>query len=225
MANVVLIVGESGTGKSTSIESLNAKETFLINCANKPLPFKGSAEKYKTGINTVATYDANTIVGLLNEISAKRPEIKNIIIDDANFIMTELFFKKSQETGFTKFTDIAKAFQSVLSAAKNLKPELNVAVFMHEENIASNSIIVGKKPKTVGKLVDDQYSPEAVVSIALYTSVLFGKDGQPEYQFITNRCIVNGVTTPAKSPKGMFPTLKVDNNLEEVFTAARNYYN
>jgi septin family protein len=152
MANVVLIVGDQGTGKSTSIESLDSKQTFMVNCASKPLPFKGSGELYKAGVNLYQGDGAPSIISVLDAVD-KNSTIKNLIIDDSGFIMSEIYFKRAAETGFGKFTAIAQAYQSVLSRCKSMRSDLNVAVMMHEENEVSNSIIVGKKGRTVGKLV------------------------------------------------------------------------
>jgi len=153
MANVVMVVGESGTGKSTSLSNLDPKETYIINCAGKPLPFKGSSAAYSVANkNKYESVDSATIIGILDQID-KAPHIKNVIIDDANFVMTDMYFEKVQETGYGKFTQIAKAFQSILAKAKVMRNDLNVAIMMHEENEVSNSIVIAKKIKTVGKMV------------------------------------------------------------------------
>lgn len=224
MANVVLVVGDTGTGKSTSTQSLEPKETYMINCANKPLPFKGSGEMYKAGTNLSEVDSAAAILPILEAVNTQAPHIKNLIIDDSGFIMTELYFRKSAEKGYDKFTEIAKAYQSVLSKCKSMRADLNVAIMMHEEEMVSNGIIVGKKGKTVGKLVDDQYNPLSVVSVALFTDVSFDKEGNPQYNFITNRCLRTGVIIPAKSPRGMFDKLQIPNDLALVFRTAREYY-
>jgi len=225
MANVILIVGDTGTGKSTSTQSLNPKETFIINCANKPLPFKGSGEAYNTTSKNLFEADAAaSIIPMLDNIDKQAPHIKNLIIDDSGFIMTELYFRKSAEKGYDKFTEIAKAYQSILSKCKSMRADLNVAIIMHEEDSVSNGIIVGKKGKTVGKLVDDQYNPLSVVTVALFTDVSFDREGKPQYSFITNRCLKSGIVIPAKSPQGMFETPQIPNDLSKVFTAARAFY-
>lgn len=224
MANVVLIVGDTGTGKSTSMKSLDPKETYMINCANKPLPFKGSGEMYKTNVNLSEIDSSVAIVGVLNDIITKAPHIKNIVIDDSGFIMTEIYFRKSTEKGYDKFTEIAKAYQSVLSKCKSMRADLNVAIMMHDEDQVSNGIIVGKKGKTVGKMVDDQYNPLSVVTVALFTDVSFDKEGKTQYRFITNRCKKDGIVIPAKSPEGMFETLQIPNDLKLVFQKTREFY-
>lgn len=88
MANLIAIVGQSGSGKSSSIRTLDPKETFIVNVASKPLPFKGWRSKYtiwnKTNPNGnyINTSDVVTIGNILNYINTKRPEIKNVIIED-----------------------------------------------------------------------------------------------------------------------------------------------
>lgn len=225
MANVVAIVGDTGTGKSTSTELLDPAQTFIVNCANKPLPFRGSAGKYSVANkNMLHTTSAAEILGLIKIINEKQLHIKNLIIDDSGFVMTELFFLKAQETGYGKFTEIAKAYQSILTNAKSMRDDLNIAFMLHEEDETSNQIKVKKKAKTVGKLVDDQYNPLSVVSIALFTHVSYDKENNPTYNFVTNRTMLGGVEVPAKSPKGMFNSLLIPNNLLDVFTKAREYY-
>lgn len=106
MADSVLIIAESGSGKSTSIENLNPKETFIINVANKPLPFKGWKSMYilwskdnPTG-NLYAKYDADSIVACMKYISEKRPEIKTIVVDDFQYMMGFEYMEKALEKGW-----------------------------------------------------------------------------------------------------------------------------
>lgn len=224
MAKVIAIVGDTGTGKSTSLENLDPKETFLINCANKPLPFKGSSKMYSVELkNTFATSTSNDVLTIMKNVEAQK-HIKNLIIDDSGFVMTELFFAKALETGYGKFTEIAKAYQGILTYAKSMRNDLNIAFMLHEEDEVSNAIKVKRKAKTVGKLVDDQYNPLSVVSIALFTNVSYNKEGIAEYHFITNRTVLAGVEIPAKSPRGMFSDLRIPNDLNLVFKQATAFY-
>lgn len=90
MAELCAIVGNSGTGKSTSIRTLNPETTFIINVARKPLPFKGARKNYtplrKEGDKWVGnlynTSDVDQIAKALHLIDAARPEIKTVIIED-----------------------------------------------------------------------------------------------------------------------------------------------
>lgn len=103
MSNFVLILGKSGTGKSTSIKSLDPKETVVINVLGKRLPFKGSMAMYNTeNKNLFKVKDWNSICNLLTSIDEKAKHVKNVIIDDACYIMREEFFDRSKERGFDK---------------------------------------------------------------------------------------------------------------------------
>ena len=102
MSNLVLILGESGSGKSTSIKTLNPEETVIFNILGKRLPFKGSASLYnESNKNLFKIEDWQTVVNYLNSISTSVPKIKNIVIDDAIYIMRTEFFNRSKERGLT----------------------------------------------------------------------------------------------------------------------------
>ena len=108
-SKLVGIVGSTGTGKSTAIKHLNPEETYIINVAKKELPFKGSEKLYNVeNKNYKEVEDANEISRLLRTISEKAPHIKNIIIEDSNYIMGFNMVAKATEVGFTKFSLMAK---------------------------------------------------------------------------------------------------------------------
>lgn len=99
-SKLIAIVGPSGTGKSTSIKSLNPSETFIINVARKELPFKGSEKIYNASLkNYFEVDDIPQITNLLTQISEKAPQIKTIVIDDAIYSMSFLMMRKANETG------------------------------------------------------------------------------------------------------------------------------
>lgn len=101
MANVILVIGESGSGKSTSMRSLNPDKTVLVNCLNKGLPWRGSATQYSTEKkNLYHTTSYETITKLFEHVDKNRPEIENIIIDDAGYIMNTEMFERANETGW-----------------------------------------------------------------------------------------------------------------------------
>lgn len=100
MSNLVLIMGESGSGKSTSIKSLNPKETVVFNILGKRLPFKGSASSYNSeNKNLFQIEDWQTIINYIQNISKAAPQVKNIVLDDAIYVMRTEFFNRSKEKG------------------------------------------------------------------------------------------------------------------------------
>lgn len=226
MSKVVIIAGDTGTGKSTSIKNLKPTETYIINVLNKPLPFKGSKSMYNEANKNIANVsDWGTVKTLIEGVAKNRPEIKNIIVEDIGFVMTTELFQRSKETGYTKFTDIGVHMQQILDTAKNQRDDLNVALLFHDEDDTSDKLKVGKKLKTIGQMLEDKYNPLAIVSVALFTNVSFDKDGKADYGFITNRTLMNNILIPAKSPEGMFESIKIPNDLALVFKAMDDYYN
>ena len=127
MSNLIAIVGESGSGKSTSIRTLNSEETFIINVASKPLPFKGWRSKYSTwnkenpSGNFVNTSEVDQIYKILAYVNAKRPEIKNVVIEDAQYLMSFEAMDRAKEKGFEKFTDIAQKFYMILKTSIQMR--------------------------------------------------------------------------------------------------------
>jgi energy-coupling factor transporter ATP-binding protein EcfA2 len=221
-SKLVGIVGSTGTGKSTSIKHLNPEETYIINVAKKELPFKGSEKLYNAEKkNYKEVDDANEISRLLKTISEKAPHVKNIIIEDSNYIMGFNMVSKATETGFTKFSVMAKDMVDLFRTARQLRDDITVFYLSHPEEIMDGQDIVGYKIKTAGKLIDNQVLLEGLLTVCLYTTVEENKDGTTNYQLITNRFR----KIPAKSPDGMFSELKIPNDLQLVVNTLNEYYN
>ena len=110
MAELIAIVGASGSGKSTSLRNLNPEETFIINVAGKPLPIKGFKKNYKllqqnpetkkfTG-NLYNTSDVSKISQVLKIIDKTRPEVKIVVLEDSQYIMSFEMMDRSSEKGY-----------------------------------------------------------------------------------------------------------------------------
>jgi len=221
-SKLIGIVGATGTGKSTSIKHLNSEETYIINVAKKELPFKGAEKMYNTeNRNYKEVDDAIEIARLLKTISEKAPHIKNIVIEDSNYIMGFNLISKATETGYTKFTIMAKDMVELFREARKLRDDLKIFYFTHPETIEDGGEIVGYKIKTSGKMIDNQIVLEGLLTICLYTHVEESKDGSVAYNFVTNRF----KKYPAKSPDGMFEEVKIPNNLKYVCEKIDEYYN
>lgn len=220
-SKLVGIVGATGTGKSTAIKHLNPKETYIINVAKKELPFKGSEKLYNTdNKNYKEVDDAIEITRLLKTISDKATHIKNIILEDSNYIMGFSMVDKATETGYTKFSLMAKNMVDLFRQARMLRDDITVFYLTHPEVIEDGGEIVGHKIKTAGKLIDNQVLLEGLLTICLYTHIEENRDGSVTYNFLTNRFR----KFPAKSPAGMFDNIKIDSNLQLVVDKINEYY-
>lgn len=220
-SKLIGIVGSTGTGKSTAIKHLDPKETYIINVAKKELPFKGADKLYNTeNKNYKEIDDANEITRLLKTISEKATHVKNIIIEDSNYIMGFNIVSKATEVGFTKFSIMARDMVELFREARKLRDDLKVFYFTHPETIEESGEVVGYKIKTAGKLIDNQIVLEGLLTICLYTYVEENKDGSSTYNFVTNRF----KKFPAKSPDGMFTNIKMPNNLQTVVDTIDEYY-
>lgn len=220
-SKLIGIVGFTGTGKSTAVKHLDPKETYIINVAKKELPFKGSEKMYNTeNKNYKEADDAIEITRLLRTISEKAPHIKNIVIEDSNYIMGFHIVARAMEKGFEKFSIMARDMVELFKEARKLRDDLKVFYFTHPETIEDSGEVIGYKMKTAGKLIDNQIVLEGLLTICLYTYVEENKDGTSTYNFITNRYR----KYPAKSPDGMFTDIKIPNNLQLVVDTIDEYY-
>lgn len=218
MAQSILVIAESGTGKSTSIESLDSKETFIINVANKPLPFKGWKKKYtiwskeNPSGNMYDKASVGNIEACIKYVNDKRPEIKNLIIDDFQYMSSFEFFDRSDEKGYEKFTQIGAGLARIARMPKDLREDLMVFFLTHAEEATDLEGKKRYKAKTIGKMVDEKLTLEGLFSIVLFGKAKKDKDGNIRYVFETQN---NGENT-CKSPKGMFPTFEITNDLSYV---------
>jgi hypothetical protein len=227
MSNLVVILGPSGSGKSTSIKNLDPKETVVLalESINKTLPFKGSRKLYnKENKNYYALKDYAQIMTYMNSISKNLPNVHNIIIEDATYIMRTEFFDRATETGYTKFTELADHFRRIIATGTTLREDINVFLILHSEPVTESGDVVGYKVATVGKLLDEKYNPLESVTVTLFAQPKFNDDGTPEFGFWTQKRRINGVELPCKTPDGMFEQEFIPNDLALVIKAMNEYY-
>lgn len=223
MANVVMLLGKSGTGKSTSIKTLNPEETVVINVLNKRLPFKGSGSLYVENRNLFRVDTHEEMKRLLETCNSKN-YIKNIILDDCIYIMRKEYFKRAKEAGYVKYTELAQHFQQIISTCEGMRADINIFIILHSEDIQSDKTTVGYKVSTIGQLLDNQYNPIEVVPMVLYSAIRFDDKGKPTYGFYTHATMEGTVQIPAKTPDGMFTEDFIPNDLGEVVKAMNEYY-
>lgn len=225
MANICMILGPSGTGKSTSIKTLDPKETVVLNVLRKRLPFKGSSSVYNAENKNLFNVDEYTqIINLLNSIDQKAPHVKNVIVEDMTYVMRKEYFKRAKETGYGKYTELAQHFQQVISTCENMRDNINVFFILHSEPVISDKAIIGFKVSTIGAMIDNQYNPVEVVPMVLYSAIKYDEKGVATYGFYTHRCMEGVVEIPAKSPADMFDADFIPNDLGLVVKAMTEYY-
>lgn len=221
MSNTILIVGQSGSGKTTSIRNLDPNSTFIVSVINKALPFPGWKKKYtqyksknekgeREG-NRIVTDDTEIITRVLSMVSNKMPHIKTIIVDDAQYLMANEFMRRAKEKGYEKFTEIGMKFWGLINDAQTLREDLNIYFMMHEDEDSQTRI---KKAKTIGRMLDDKITLEGMFTIVFFSIVEDGK-----YYFMTQ----SDGSCLAKSPMGMFDSIRIDNDLVMVENRIKQY--
>lgn len=218
-AETIAIVGESGTGKSTSLRNLNPEETFIISTTGKPLPFRAWKKKYIPikieGKNVSGNYYVSSkwdqILKILQIIDKMMPQIKQVIIDDFQYVLSYEFVDRATEVGYTKFSELAQHAMEILRYSEKMREDCKMIFLTHSENVGDN---VNPKfvIKTVGKLLSEKVTLEGLFTYIFFTKVSEGDSGRMEYKLITN----NDGTCVAKTSLGMFEDLEIDNDLNEI---------
>lgn len=197
----VLVLGQSGTGKSYSLKNFAENEICLISVQKSLLPFRKKFEE------VVVTDSYRKIRETLRATDKKK-----IVIDDTQYLMANEFMRRATERGYDKFTEIAQNFWSLIVEEVNTLPSDTIVYLLCHTSTDENGV---EKMKTIGKLVDEKITPEGLFTIVLKTVVSDGK-----YAFVTQN---NGKDT-VKSPEGMFTTYAINNDLKYVDEKIRNYY-
>lgn len=200
MGQKVLIIGQSGTGKSTSMRNFNRDEVCLIKTINKQLPFRGKFEE------THVTDNAKEIISKM-----KSTDKKVIVVDDAQYLMCNEFFRRATETGWQKYTDIGKNFYDVLTATDGLADDVIVYFMLHVDKDDEGHV----KIKTIGRMLDEKLTVEGTATIVLMSNVIDGN-----YTFQTQ----NSGKDICKSPMEMFKNFLIENDLKMVDGIIREYY-
>lgn len=206
MAVPVLIIGKSGSGKSTSMRNcVDNPDWNLINVLGKPLPFRGK-------IGQCSTDDYKTVMA-----SLARSKARSLVIDDAGYLITNMFMRGHSSAGsgnavFVFYNTMADQFWNLIEFIKTLPEDKIVYIMMHEDKNDFGDV----KPKTIGKLLDEKVCVEG-----MFTIVLRSIEEGGHYYFVTQ----THEGAVSKSPIGMFQDIKIDNDLAMVDKAIRDYWN
>ena len=195
----VLLIGQSGSGKSTSLRNFKGDEVAVVNVLGKPLPFKsdikaGKCDDYATILKAIANTPKKTIV-----------------IDDANYLITNEFMNKSSVKGFDKYNEMGNNFFNLINGIKNIQGGKTVYLIMHEDTDENGNV----KPKTIGKLLDDKVNIQGMFTICIRSMF---DNGNYIFRLKTNGqdCV--------KTPFGMFENDSMENDLKAFDEVVREYY-
>ena len=203
MAQMVLIMGESGTGKSTSMRNCDPATTAVVNPVGKPLPFKGKYEM----LNSVT--ESRKITKFMKEQAAAGKKL--IVVDDFQYILSVPYMNRIKENGWDKWNDFGANYFEIIEVCKELPDDVVVAYMTHTETLENGVTTI----KLIGKLLREKITIEGLFTIVLRTGVNEGK-----YYFYTQ----NSGKDTVKSPMGMFPAYAIDNDLNYVADKVRNFY-
>jgi len=195
----VLLIGQSGSGKSTSLRNFTRSEIAVINVLGKPLPFKSD-------INAKKCDDYATILKAITETKKK-----TIVIDDANYLITNEFMNKSSVKGFDKYNEMGNNFFNLINGIKNIEGGKTVYLIMHEDTDENGNI----KPKTIGKLLDEKVNIQGMFTVCIRSMF---DNGNYIFRLKTNGqdCV--------KTPFGMFEEETMENDLKKFDKIVREYY-
>lgn len=202
MAIPVLILGESGTGKSASLRNFQPDEIGVIDVSGKPLPFRNKLKVLKSD-----SY------GTIRKALLGNQTLPAFVIDDAQYLMANEFMRRADERGYDKFTEIARNYWSLVQeVVVQQMPDNQIVYFLMHTDMTDDGRV---RAKTIGKMLNEKITLEGLYTIVLRTNV---SDGV--YTFRT----VNSGSDTVKTPMGMFSATEIDNDLKAVDTAIREYY-
>lgn len=203
MAQKILIMGESGTGKSTSMRNCDPATTAVVNPVGKPLPFKAKFDMLNNET------DARKITRYMKEQAAAGKKL--IVVDDFQYILAVPYMNRIKETGWDKYNDFGANYFEIIDVCKDLPDDVVVVYMTHLETLDNGLTTV----KLIGKLLREKITIEGLFTVVLRTGVNEGK-----YYFYTQ----NSGKDTVKSPLGMFPVYTIENDLAYVVDKVRNYY-
>jgi len=205
----VLILGESGSGKSTSLRNLTPADYLLLQVVQKPLPFRNNFAEHEKATNTKSLMVTDNHEQIIKIMRATKKQV--IVIDDFQYVMSNEFMRRGKEIGFAKFTEMAQQVWMVITAAQTL-PDDKIVVFLSHTSTDDAGVT---RCKTIGKLLDEKVTLEGLFTIVMRC---IKRDGRNV--FTTS----NDGHDTVKTPIGMFDDDEIDNDLKQVLSVIKSYY-
>lgn len=230
MSNIICLAGLSNSGKSTSLKYLDPTTTFIISCTNKQLQIPGYRKKYlkvkvenkKLVGNWLISGNYATIENIMKLVSTTRPEIKTVVIDDANYLLSKETFDTALDKGYNKFSVLAKNYYDLLQTCQALRDDLTVIFITHIENCGTDT-----DPEyrmwTTGKMLTSQINLDGLFSYIIYAERYKDDvtDEDVKYRFRTR---TNGNDT-CRSVEGCFKDKYIEPNMKLVIDTINKFEN
>lgn len=212
MANLIAVMGESGSGKTTSMRNLDPSTTFYIDCDKKGLSWRGWKSQYnKEKKNYHKTNDPETVEKLLDKIDKEQLQIRTIVIDTGNGIMVGDEMRRSKEKGYDKWMDLAAAIWNLIDKCLEARDDLTVIWCFHAQVEKDDNGNSWARIQTNGKKLN-KIVLESKFPLVLYAKCIDGK-----YIFETQ-----AKNSTAKSPMGLLEET-IDNDLATVIAKIEEY--
>ena len=214
MSKLICVMGESGSGKTTAMRTLDPKTTYYVDCDGKGLAWKGLRKQYHSEAkNYTVSRDIPKITKLIVDISEKKTETKTIVVDTLNTCMVDKEIKGMKENGYGKWIDLTQFVWDCIETAGKQRADLTIIFIMHSETVRDDFGYSFTRVKTNGRKL------EKLVPESLFGTVLLAKKNEENrYVFETQ-----SQNSTAKSPMGAFESFEIDNDMAMVLKALEDF--
>lgn len=229
MSNIICLAGLSNSGKSTSLKYLEPESTFIVSCTNKQLQIPGFRKKYKKVTtnegklvgNWYINNNYDNIKKMLTIVSKTRPEINVIVLDDANYLLSNETFQNALTKGYEKFTILAKNYYDLIEYCMNLRDDLTVVFITHIENFGTD-IDPEYRMWTTGKMLTNAINLDGLFSYIIYSErYVSDTDDEVKYRFKTR---TDGNDT-CRSVSGCFEDKYIEPDMKYVIDTINKFEN
>lgn len=210
MSKAIMILGTSGSGKTTSLEKLDPKLTFYIDADGKGLSWKGWRNQYnKANKNYFQCDDPNQIFSLMQQIDQKQTQIKYLVIDTLNGCMVADEMRRAKEKAYDKWMDLAQSVYNIVDYANKMRDDLTVILIGHTQTSDDGFTCMLTNGRKLNKICLE----------SKMTTVLLSKINENgEYVFETR-----AKNSTAKAPRGAFDVDEIPNDITLVIDALKDF--
>ena len=205
-----MIIGTSGSGKTTSLEKLDPKQTFYIDADGKGLSWKGWRKQYNKENKNYFQCDApEQIFSLMQTIDEKQKQIKFIVIDTLNGCMVADEMRRAKEKAYDKWMDLAQSVYNIVDYSNKMRDDLTVILIGHTQTSDDGFTCMLTNGRKLNKICLE----------SKMTTVLLSRiNDNGEYVFETR-----AKNSTAKTPRGAFDADEIPNDITLVIDALKDF--